>query len=436
MPTRPGKFAAKRAAKGYTQETLAQSLGVELSTVGRWERGSLTPQPRRRAEIAAVLDVTLEELEGLLTGSGAEHAVPSHGPLAVRATSSPSSEQSPQHDTAEAYRCNQQLRAGAIGPETFAEVDLMVRRCGTSYVGGPLPNLLADIRTAYTTVFGLLKANHFPTQLRHLYLYASRISGLRAHVCLDQGSYQEADAHASTAWLCAEQADDNHVRAWVRSVQSLISYWDGKLDTAVDLARDGSRYGSPCTVAARLPSLEARASAARGDKHNALDALNRSATARDVIGDTSEECGMFTFPEAKQQAYTSTTLLTLGTTSHAARAIAYASQSLALYEAVPPAEQSAGDMLAARLDLASANFTLNQLDGTEHYLTPLLATAPTCRTASVIKRANALATRIDNSRYSGTPRGLLLKNVINEFCAQPSTTATGSETSTRTRERM
>lgn len=58
-----------RAALGFTQETLAHELGVELSTVGRWERGTLMPQPWRRLDLAKALKLSLEELDRLLTPS-------------------------------------------------------------------------------------------------------------------------------------------------------------------------------------------------------------------------------------------------------------------------------------------------------------------------------------------------------------------------------
>jgi transcriptional regulator with XRE-family HTH domain len=61
---------ARRKALAYTQEALAQALGVELSTVGRWERGTLTPQPWRRPELAKALKVSLEQLDRLVNPPG------------------------------------------------------------------------------------------------------------------------------------------------------------------------------------------------------------------------------------------------------------------------------------------------------------------------------------------------------------------------------
>lgn len=67
MGNRRDAFAARREQMGYTQESFGAAVGVEFSTVGRWERGDLTPQPYRRRGIANALNVSLDELDALLT---------------------------------------------------------------------------------------------------------------------------------------------------------------------------------------------------------------------------------------------------------------------------------------------------------------------------------------------------------------------------------
>jgi len=59
-------LAERREILGHSQEKLAEILGVELSTVGRWERGETSPQPSSRLKLADVLKVSLEELNRLL----------------------------------------------------------------------------------------------------------------------------------------------------------------------------------------------------------------------------------------------------------------------------------------------------------------------------------------------------------------------------------
>ncbi|MFF2021299.1 helix-turn-helix transcriptional regulator [Streptomyces sp. NPDC058171] len=56
----------RRRALGYSQEKLAQLLGVDRTTVGRWESGRGIPQPLQRPGLAAALDVGLDELDALL----------------------------------------------------------------------------------------------------------------------------------------------------------------------------------------------------------------------------------------------------------------------------------------------------------------------------------------------------------------------------------
>jgi transcriptional regulator with XRE-family HTH domain len=51
---------------GYTQEQLAAALGVERTTVGRWEAGENSPQPWCRPKRAQALDVSVDELDTML----------------------------------------------------------------------------------------------------------------------------------------------------------------------------------------------------------------------------------------------------------------------------------------------------------------------------------------------------------------------------------
>jgi transcriptional regulator with XRE-family HTH domain len=56
----------RRKALGYSQERLADILGVDRSTVVRWENAETDPQPWRRSRIASALQVTLEQLDDML----------------------------------------------------------------------------------------------------------------------------------------------------------------------------------------------------------------------------------------------------------------------------------------------------------------------------------------------------------------------------------
>jgi tetratricopeptide (TPR) repeat protein/transcriptional regulator with XRE-family HTH domain len=76
------RLAERRKALGLTQEALADLLGVERTTVVRWERGETAPAPPIRPKLARALRVPTDRLEELLTPDapgGLERADPDTG---------------------------------------------------------------------------------------------------------------------------------------------------------------------------------------------------------------------------------------------------------------------------------------------------------------------------------------------------------------------
>jgi transcriptional regulator with XRE-family HTH domain len=68
VPVKRTRLAARRKVVGFSQEMLAERLQVDRTTVVRWERGECDPQPWKRADLAQALQVSVEQLDELLTG--------------------------------------------------------------------------------------------------------------------------------------------------------------------------------------------------------------------------------------------------------------------------------------------------------------------------------------------------------------------------------
>jgi DNA-binding XRE family transcriptional regulator len=60
------RLVSMRKAAGFSQERLAEVVGVERSTVQRWERGERCPQPWARPKLARALGISDQELAELL----------------------------------------------------------------------------------------------------------------------------------------------------------------------------------------------------------------------------------------------------------------------------------------------------------------------------------------------------------------------------------
>ncbi|WP_424187616.1 helix-turn-helix domain-containing protein [Actinokineospora sp. G85] len=392
---------------------------MEFNTVGRWERGELTPQPWRRKKMARELGVSLDELATMLE-TGTESQRDKGSTIVPFGHADPIDlfdDRFMVTDARASARFSREVAAWRTDEGSLMQVEHDIARFAAEYVTRPLADLLAEIRQVREQVFGLLRDNRHPNQLRRLYVAASRASGLLAHVCLDRGKYEVAQEHADTAFSCADQAGHHGMRAWVRGLQSLIAYWNGQFGDAMMYASDGSRFTTSGSVMARLPSLEARACAAVGDRDGTVAALGRADAARAI--DTDDDVGVFTFPAAKQAVYAGTALLTLRDRTLAEPAIHQSSSALALYAASEPANQSSGDMLAARLDLAAAHLVRDDLDAVVEQLAVVLVVPQARRTASIMQRAGRIGAQLSGPRYGSSTQGRQMRAEVTAFCAPP-----------------
>jgi DNA-binding XRE family transcriptional regulator/tetratricopeptide (TPR) repeat protein len=74
MAVKRRSFAQARRAAGFTQESLAERLEVDRTTVARWESGEYTPQPWLRPRIAEALGVSVGVLSELVDVGGETEA--------------------------------------------------------------------------------------------------------------------------------------------------------------------------------------------------------------------------------------------------------------------------------------------------------------------------------------------------------------------------
>lgn len=56
------RIRAARLATGKSQLQVAAALGINQQAVSKWERGTCSPSARRLADLAALLDTTVDAL--------------------------------------------------------------------------------------------------------------------------------------------------------------------------------------------------------------------------------------------------------------------------------------------------------------------------------------------------------------------------------------
>lgn len=263
-----------------------------------------------------------------------------------------------------------------VGTESVEQLVDDVRRLARSYPREPLETILQDIVEAQSRAFGFLEGRQKPGLTRDLYLMAGVASGLMAKASHDLGAPHEALTHARAAYTCAENAGHDGLRAWARGLQSLITYWSGRLNESLRYAQRAAESAtrSNGTSAVWLISNEARVLAALGRVDEARHAIERASDARDdVASDELDELGgLCTFNRPRQLYYAADAMRWCGQ-AEAEATQRLAQEALTAYEAAPVDDHAFGDEGGTRCALASARIELGEFEGAADALAPVLA---------------------------------------------------------------
>lgn len=403
-------------------DQLGERLAVSTRQVGRWMAGDLDalPHPAACRVLEQMLGESVERLFGppdptsqhdLATVEVATPVPVAHEPVedVVR-------QREVMMAAAESARFAQFAEQSNVGPHTLEQFRADLARIATTYTNRPVYPIFVELRALRNRAFELLEGRQHPEQSRELHLVAGALCGMLANASLHLGWLPAAETQARTAFLCAELAGSNALRAWVRGTQSLVAYWDERPRVAVELAEDGWRYVPEAgTARVRLASIEARAQARLRDQRAADNALARAEQARNEVRGADEPGGVFAFPVGKQSLYAATARLWLGDQHSYIDAERDAAHAVELYEADPLEHRRLGELCLARLDLAAARLGRDDLDGAGAQLEDVLAIAARRRIEPVARRLNQVGRALQRPRYQTSALALDLHDQIQRF---------------------
>ena len=307
---------------------------------------------------------------------------------------------------------------GGVDHDVLDQLNSAVRQRAVDYLVKPPLALFRPLSRLRLEVFGMREARQRPTLLPPLYSVAGRLCALLAHASADLGHGYAAETHTRTAWLCADLADDDGLRAYVRWVQSNVAFWDGDYKQAAELAHSGQRYATKGTNLLRLASQEARAWAACGETAAVEQALSATMSAREK-NTADDQAGVFRFDPGKAAYYTSEVRLALGGRHNAERAVDAANESLRLFAEAPEAQRSPEFVAAARLDLANAHLALDDLDGAAEQIRTVMTLPVESRTQPIVGRVTSAGQALRADRFTRSAQALQLTEEIAMFRAYP-----------------
>ena len=300
------------------------------------------------------------------------------------------------------------------GDATLEYYTAQVRQLSGDYQhAAPFP-LLMETRRLRDRVFVKLRGHQRPGQTRELYLIAAQVCGLLAWMSGDMGFYKDADAHAWTGWVCAEHADHDGARTWIRATQSKLAYWDGRFVESAQLAEDGARYECADSGQVMATLFRARALARLGRDHEAEGALGQARSGMERAED-DEIGGLWSVIPARFHSLASNVQMWR---RDPAQVLTETAQALEQFEMAVPRDRNYGAETHARIDQALAHLSLQDLDGADVALRPVLALSAENRYEPITQHLGQARQTLAQPGFRNTVRAQQLQEEIESYCRE------------------
>ncbi|WP_214407968.1 helix-turn-helix domain-containing protein [Pseudonocardia lacus] len=360
MSRRRVDLARARRASGLTQEELASRIGVDRSTVGRWEAGSVDPTLWARGELARVLHISPEALGGLLGESGAAGKSDPTPVTAPFAATPPAPRFDPvplrsaiddADDEVEAIELARRIAASDIGDATLTRLERVVDDLAQAYLTDPPFEALLRTRRHLQYVTTLLEARATLAQRRRLMVTAGWLSLLAGTLHIDLEQHGPAVARIAAARALADACGHDELAACAVETEAWRSLTIGDFPEAARLAQLAQEI-APAGSSAHIQATaqEARAQARLADVRAATAVVGRVTRLAEPLSDPDHPEHHFRYDRVKATSYTATTLTWVGDPA----AVEHAREVVGAMSAEGATAGRVRRLALSRLDLALA----------------------------------------------------------------------------------
>ncbi|MGH7883829.1 MAG: helix-turn-helix domain-containing protein, partial [Candidatus Dormibacteraceae bacterium] len=393
--------------KALNQELLGRWLGLTQTQISKLENG----KPEQNLKVLQSYAQALYLPSRMLW-----FALPGQKLPILRFTAELSQEEALMAASDESNKFLKWAQASNVDDLTIEQIQNEIRSIARSYLKAPTMPLFERTRKLRDRAFTLLSGHQKPAQARELYSAAGWSLTVLAWMSTDLGRPAAAEDHLHAAWLCAENAEQNNLRAWVRATQHTAAFWQNDFWRAAQYAEDGLRYATDGTAELYLASAWALDLARYGDGEAAQSALERARNAADLAGRAAqpdELTGPFTCSISRAGGVWSDTYLQLG---DAASALSYADQAVSDFESTASGARNLGSERMVRCQQVKSHILLGELDGAVSSLDPIIETAPEHRVGPLAQRVREITEMVTNrTEFNSAPMAEHIKDAALEF---------------------
>ncbi|CBG70019.1 conserved hypothetical protein [Streptomyces scabiei 87.22] len=266
MAAKRMRLAQRRKSAGYSQEKLAERLGVERSTVVRWETAESEPQPWIRPKLAAALKVTADELQSLLDDVTVIQAKPSERMSYVL-----------EHPS-------------SVDLVAVAYLHERIRQLDERYDKAPSTALLGPAGQVHGQVKFLRENTTNPRVRKALFEVEAESATFMGQLVWDVSQRRDHDApvaYLDEAVAAARQVRDPYAEAYATLRKSFVALY-GEKDplkgaTLAGQAAEVARSASPSLTGLSLLHV-AEGYAMSGDLKSCEEALTKAEAQLDLVG--------------------------------------------------------------------------------------------------------------------------------------------------------
>ncbi|WP_189223410.1 hypothetical protein [Saccharothrix coeruleofusca] len=399
------------AAVAWLHETTGRTAALDAHYIAKLERGVVRrPSQHYRAALRAVLGVAADVDLGFSA----------HRPPALVATPPVGAVATP--NTVEELLMSAAEESSGflawaettnVGELTVDQMHAEVRRIAHSYLKAPTLPLFARTKALRDRAFTLLAGHQDPRRTRELYAAAGWSLTVLSWISVDLGRPDAAEDHARAAWMCAERADHNALRAWVRATQHTAAFWQADYTAAAQYAADGLSYGGTGTARLFLSSALAVDLAHAGQVEAAERALLRAQHVAETAAPAEDElAGPLTCSTDRAGSLWSDAELALG---RADAALSFADRAVAAFEATAEQRRNRGSERMARLQQVKAHLALGDLRSAEDALRPVLDTPAAQRVRPLVHRVTEVGVLAAQAGGTGGAAARRIRGAVADF---------------------
>ncbi|WP_432051706.1 helix-turn-helix domain-containing protein [Streptomyces xiamenensis] len=350
MAPRRDRFIDLRKSRGFTQETFAEALKVDRTTVQRWEKGESDPQPWSRPAIVSLLDITPSQLDDFLSS---EVDSPTQQPQIIVG------KDFLFDDEFEALELARRAQASDVGKETLLHLQRSFDRLASEYPISSPHELLDRVRQNLHYVSHLMDARKTLSEHRQLLVLGGWFSLLGATLHIDLQQDIAASARLESAMSLGRQAEHSEIQAWCYETEAWRVLTDGDYKKAAKLSQ-AAQYHAPIgsSVAIQSTAQEGRAQARIGLSKETYEAIDKVQKLSEGLKISKNPQHHYQYDPGKSLAYATTTLSWLGDPV----AEEYARNLIAGLEPGADVKKWPRRLASAKLDLSLALLSGNKLD--------------------------------------------------------------------------